>query len=119
MGFNSNNRSQILSLNQQSLGPLLMSELLSDSAEVLKSVEHVISIFTGVFEHLEVILDEVATLGDILSCFHLVTCQHPHLDVCIGEGVLARMRSRMVSGTSSCNRSSTAVAPIKNTFCYN
>lgn len=31
---------------------------------------------------LKALLDQVATLGNILSCLQLITCQHPHLYVC-------------------------------------
>jgi hypothetical protein len=64
-------------------------------------------------QDMEILLDQSTALGDVLGRLHLVPSQHPHLDVYIAEGVLARIMSRIVSGTSSCSRSSTAVAPIR------
>jgi hypothetical protein len=44
-------------------------------------------------------LDEIAAFGDVFCCLHFVPCEHPNLNVCIGQCVLALMRSLMVSGT--------------------
>jgi len=64
-------------------------------------------------------LDEITTFGNVLSSFHFVSSQHPYFDFLINILLLALMRSRMVSGTSSCNLSSTAVAPSRYMPCYN
>ena len=64
-------------------------------------------------EGVEVGLDQPAALRDVFSGVHLVSGEHPHLDVWVGQEVLARRRSRMVSGTSSCSLSRTAVAPTR------
>ena len=60
-----------------------------------------VGISTIIPENFEMRLNEAAAFGNVLSCLHLISCQHPDLDVYMIKTVLARMRSLIVSGTKS------------------
>ena len=59
------------------------------------------------------ILNKIATFGNIFRCLHFIASKHPNFNIYINKLVLALIKSLIVSGTYSWRRSKTAVAPIK------
>ena len=76
---------KVIALNQKRLRLLVFGQLLGPPSQLTQHLRNLIGILALVSQYLKVILNEVAALGDILGGLHLISSQHPYLDVYINK----------------------------------
>lgn len=72
----------MLAFDQQGLGIIIFGQVLGITNKHIKSLIYFALYVTSLVpEDLEIILDQFTTFGDILSCLHLISSQHPYFNV--------------------------------------